>query len=319
MPSYPLLAPSRRLGRTDLTVSPLCLGGNVFGWTADPDQSVSVLDEYAALGGNVIDTADVYSEWAPGNSGGESERIIGRWMAERRNRADIIIATKVAKLSTARGLAPATIRAAADASLARLQTDYIDIYYAHMDDPSVPMEETLGAFDELVRAGKVRYLAASNFTPDRLRLALEVSAREGLAPYVATQDHYNLMERAAYEADIQPLIDEYGLGSLPFYALARGFLTGKYRPGTTIDSPRAGAAKSYAGAKGDRVLAALAAIAEDHGCAIPAVALAWMLGRPGLTAPIASARTAAQLAEIAPMSTLALDANERAALDIASA
>ncbi len=319
MSTDPPLAPSRPLGTTGLTVSPLCLGGNVFGWTADANESMRVLDEYSAQGGNFIDTADVYSEWAPGNSGGESERILGQWMTERRNRGDVLIATKVAKLSTARGLAPDTIRAAVDGSLTRLGTDYIDLYYAHMDDPSTPMEETLGAFDEIVRSGKVRYLAASNFTPDRLREALRISARDGLAPYVATQDHYNLMQREAYERDIEPVVAEYGLASLPYYGLARGYLTGKYRPGVTIDSPRAKGAEAYVGEKGDRVLAVVGQVAAEHGCSPAAVSLAWLLTRPGLTAPIASARTVEQLADLVQLATLTLSADEIAALDAASA
>jgi len=319
MPTDLPFAPSRILGTTGLAVSPLCLGGNVFGWTADRDASMRVLDDYVARGGNFVDTADVYSEWAPGNSGGESERILGQWMAERRNRADILVATKVAKLSTARGLAAGTIHAAVDGSLSRLRTDYIDVYYAHMDDPSVPMEETLGAFDELVRAGKVRYLAASNFTPDRLREALRISERDGLAAYVATQDHYNLMQRDAYERAMEPLVLEYGLASLPYYGLARGFLTGKYRPGTTVDSPRAQAARAYVGDRGDRVLAAIGSIANVHACSPAAVALAWLLTRPGVTAPIASARTVEQLVDLVPMATLTLSADEIDALDAASA
>ncbi len=313
------LAPSRPLGRTGLTVSPLCLGGNVFGWTADLDQSISVLDAYTAEGGNFIDTADVYSEWVPGNTGGDSEKMIGEWLRRRGNRDEVIIATKVAKMSTVRGLAPETIRTAVDGSLTRLGTDYIDLYYAHEDDPSVPLEETLGAFDELVRSGKVRHIAASNFTPERLRESLEVSAANGLATYVATQNHYNLMERTEYETGTEPIVLEHGLASLPYYSLARGFLTGKYRPGVTIDSPRAKGAEPYIGERGDRVLVALESVAGAHACPMAAVALAWLAGRPGITAPLASARTLEQLVDLVPMASVTLTDDERAQLDAASA
>ena len=210
-PSTTPFAPSRPLGSTGLLVSPLCLGGNVFGWTADRDQSFEVLDAYVAAGGNFIDTSDVYSEWVPGNTGGDSERILGEWLTARGNRADMIIATKVAKFSQFRGLAPENIRAAADASLERLQTDYIDLYYAHEDDPAVPMADSLAAFDALVKSGKARHIAASNFTPERLTEALATSAENGLAGYVAVQNHYNLMERHAYEDATEAIVVEHGL------------------------------------------------------------------------------------------------------------
>jgi aryl-alcohol dehydrogenase-like predicted oxidoreductase len=312
------LAPSRTIGSTDLVVSPLCLGGNVFGWTADRDQSFEVLDAYSAAGGNFIDTSDVYSEWVAGNTGGDSELIIGEWLSARGNRSDVILATKVAKLSTARGLAPDTIRRALDDSLRRLQTDYIDLYYAHEDDPEVPMAEVLGTFGELIAAGKVRHIAASNFDPDRLREALAVSAAEGLPPYVAIQDHYNLMERTAYEQDLEPIVLEHGLSSLPYYSLARGFLTGKYRPGVTIDSPRAKGAEPYIGERGDRVLTALQDVADAHGSSMPAVALAWLLSRPGIAAPLASARNTEQLVDLLGMGAVDLTQAEIDALTAAS-
>jgi len=315
----PSLAPTRPLGRTGLTVSPLCFGGNVFGWTADREASFAVLDAYVAAGGNFIDTADVYSEWVTGNTGGDSERIIGEWLTARGNRSEIILATKVAKLSTRRGLAPENIRAAAEESLERLQTDYIDLYYAHEDDESVPMQDSLAAFDALVREGKVRHLAASNFTPERLRASLELQAAEGLAPYVAIQNQYNLMERHEYEDGFEALVVEHGLSSLPYYSLARGFLTGKYRPGVTIDSPRAKGAAPYIGERGDRVLTALQQIADAHGCHMAPVALAWLLTRPGVTAPLASARNPEQLADLLPMGDLQLTDEEAAALTAASA
>lgn len=313
------LAPSRQLPSTGLLVSPLCFGGNVLGWTADRDQSFAVLDSYAGAGGNFIDTADVYSEWVEGNTGGDSERILGEWLTSRGNRGDMIIATKVAKLSTARGLAPSTIRRALDDSLARLNTDYIDLYYAHEDDPSVPLEDVLGTFGELIASGKVRHIAASNFSPERLRESLEVAARTGLPTYVAVQDQYNLMERSHYEESLLPVVEEYSLGALPYYSLARGFLTGKYRSGVTIDSPRAKGAAPYVGEKGDRVLAALESVAAAHGCSVPAVALAWLLTRPGVVAPLASARTVGQLADLLAMGSIHLRPEDVAALDAASA
>jgi aryl-alcohol dehydrogenase-like predicted oxidoreductase len=313
------LTPTRLLGSTGLVVSPLCLGGNVFGWTADRDESFGVMDAYAGLGGNFIDTADVYSEWVPGNTGGDSEKVIGEWIESRGNRADMIIATKVAKMSTARGLSPDNIRSAVDGSLSRLRTDYIDIYYAHEDDPATPIEDTLATFDELIRSGKVRYIAASNFTADRLRESLSVSDANGLAAYVAIQNHYNLMERSDYETQIEPVVVEYGLASLPYYSLARGFLTGKYRPGVTIDSPRAKGAVPYMGERGDRVLLALEQVAQAHGVSLAPVALAWLLTRPGLAAPLASARTLEQFRDLVPMATLALTPDEVALLEDASA
>jgi aryl-alcohol dehydrogenase-like predicted oxidoreductase len=318
MTSLPL-APTRTLGRTGLTVSPLCFGGNVFGWTADRDQSFAVLDAYVAAGGNFIDTADVYSEWVPGNTGGDSERILGEWLASRGNREDLVIATKVAKLSTARGLAPDTIRRALDDSLSRLQTDYVDVYYAHEDDPDVPLEDVLGTFAELIDGGKVRHIAASNFSPERLRESLEVAERSGLPSYAAIQDQYNLMERSHYEDNLLPIVEQYDLVALPYYSLARGFLTGKYRPGVTIDSPRAKGAAPYIGERGDRVLTALEEIAGAHGTSLAAVALAWLLARPGIAAPLASARTVEQFADLVAMGSVDLTDAEVAALTEASA
>ena len=313
------LAPTRPLGSTDLLVSPLCFGGNVFGWTADRDTSFEILDAYVGFGGNFIDTADAYSHWIPGNTGGDSERIIGDWLVERGGRENLIIATKVAKLPTRAGLAPDNIRAALTDSLERLQTDYIDLYYAHEDDESVPMLEWLTAFDELVKAGTVKYLAASNFTPERLVEALRLQREHNLSPFIAIQDLYNLMERSEYERVLAPVVAEFALSSLPYYALAKGFLTGKYRAGVTVDSARAKGAEVYVGERGDRVLGALESIAEAHGVPIAAVSLAWLLTRPGVTAPLASGRTVAQLADLAPMGSLALSSDEVAQLDAASA
>ncbi len=313
------LTPTRPLGATDVLVTPLALGGNVFGWTADRDQSFAVLDAYRDAGGNHIDTADAYSHWIPGNSGGDSEQIMGEWFAARGCRDEVIVATKVAKLPTAAGLSPDNIRTACDASLSRLGTDYIDLYYAHEDDPDVPIAETLGAFGELIAAGKVRHIAASNFTPQRLRESLEVAAAEGLPSYVATQDLYNLVDRSAYEDGLAQVVADFGLGLFPYYSLARGFLTGKYQPGITVDSPRAKGVEQYLGPRGDAVLTALAEVAAAHGVRQAAVALAWLLAKPGVVAPLASARTVDQLDDLLAVGDLELTADEVAALDAASA
>ncbi|MDX6564326.1 MAG: hypothetical protein QOD65_4140, partial [Gaiellales bacterium] len=219
----------RSVASTDLSVFPLCLGGNIFGWTIDEPQSFAVLDAYAAAGGNFLDTADSYSAWVPGNGGGESETIIGNWMAARGNRDDIVVATKVGKSPGVEGLGPATIRRAAEASLARLRTDRIDLYYAHLDDESTPLDETLGAFDELIREGKVRHIAASNYTAPRLAEALDLARGGDLPSYVAIQPHYNLVHREEYEGALAELCAREGVGCVPYLALASGFLTGKYR------------------------------------------------------------------------------------------
>ena len=308
-----------KLGNTDLDVYGLCLGGNVFGWTADEDDSFAVLDAYAAAGGNFIDTADVYSMWNPPFVGGESERMLARWTKSRGNRDAMVIATKLGKRPDRPGLSAANIRRAAEDSLERLDTDYIDLYYAHADDPTVPMEETLGAFDALVREGKVRYIAASNFTAPRLAEALAVSDREGLARYVALQNHYNLMERTEYERDTAPLLEREGIPSLPFYGLARGFLAGKYRPGVDVDSVRAGAVASYRNERGYRVLDALDQVAAAHGTTVAAVSLAWLAAQPTVATPIASARTPQQLLELLPFTELELSDDELSALSTASA
>ncbi|MHB8797739.1 MAG: aldo/keto reductase [Thermoanaerobaculia bacterium] len=307
-----------RIGATSLEVFPLCLGGNVFGWTATEAESFAVLDAYSAAGGNFVDTADVYSAWAPGNAGGESEEILGRWMSLRGCRDRIVVATKVGKMTGLTGLPAATIRKAAEESLRRLRTDRIDLYYAHADDPATPLEETLGAFDALVREGKVRHVAASNYTADRLADALAVSDRLGLARYVALQPHYNLVHRTGYEGDLESLSVREGLACFPYYALASGFLAGKYRPGTTVKSARSEGAAKHLDDTGLRVLATLDAIASERGTSVAAVALAWLLGRPGVVAPIASARTPEQLAELLPAATLSLRPEEMSRLDAAS-
>ncbi|WML81219.1 aldo/keto reductase [Streptomyces sp. VNUA74] len=310
----------RKLGSSDLEVFPLALGGNVFGWTADQDRSFAVLDAYTAAGGNFVDTADSYSAWVDGNSGGESESVLGAWFAARGNRDDVVLATKVSQHPEYPGLSGANIKAAADASLRRLRTDHIDLYYTHFDKPEVPVEEIVGALDELVRAGKVRHIAASNISAERLAASLEFSDREGLARYVALQPHYNLVSRDTYEGPLRDLAERSGLAAVPYYALAAGFLTGKYRPGTSVDSPRAGGAgKHLETERGRRVLAALDEIAEAHGAPVATVALAWLAAQPTVAAPIASARTVEQLPALLGVAELSLTDDEIAALTRASA
>ena len=294
-----------------LDVSRFCLGANVFGWTADADASFEVLDAYVAAGGNFVDTADSYMWRIPGNSGGESETIIGDWMAARGNRDSIVIATKVGSLPQRAGLGGENIAAAAEDSLRRLRTDRIDLYYAHKDDPDTAQEETLDAFDALVKAGKVREIAASNFSVERLRNALEISKRDGLASYSALQPHYNLMEREEFESALAPLLQSEGLAAVPYYALAKGFLTGKYRDGgPAVDSVRAEGARAYLTDTGRAVLAVLEEISLGHEVPIASVALAWLAAQPTVAAPIASARTKEQLDGLLPMLDLKLTDDE---------
>ncbi|MFF4650365.1 aldo/keto reductase [Streptomyces sp. NPDC001380] len=309
------------LGGSDLAVLPLSLGGNVFGWTADEQQSFAVLDAYAAGGGNFVDTADVYSAWAPGNSGGESETVIGRWMRSRGNRDAVVVATKVGAHPERKGLRAANVRAAAEDSLRRLQTDRIDLLYTHFDDPETPVEEFLGALDELVRAGKVRHIAASNISPERLEEALAASEREGLARYVAVQPHYNLVSRGTYEGPLAETAARHGLSAVPYFALASGFLTGKYRPGgAAVESARAaGAGKYLEDPRGPRILEALDAVAAARGAEVATVALAWLAAQPTVAAPIASARTVEQVPALLAAAELELTADELAALTAASA
>jgi aryl-alcohol dehydrogenase-like predicted oxidoreductase len=290
-----------KLANTDLTVYPLCLGGNVFGYSADKQNSEAVLSFYADNGGNFIDTADMYSQWAPGHIGGESETIIGDWMAKRGNRQKMIIATKVSKLDTRPGLKAANIKAACDESLKRLKSDYIDLYYAHQDDLDTPLEESLGAFDELIKAGKVRYIAASNFTPERLQESLDISKANGLSSYIASQDQYNLLDRE-YEKGLMPTIEKNGLSQIPFYGLARGFLTGKYRPGVSVESVRAnGVASNYANERGWNLLSKLDKIAKEKKTTVAAISLAWLRAQPTVATPIASATKLEQIKEIMPI------------------
>ena len=285
---------------TDLVVHPLCLGSNIFGSNADEAQSHSVMDAYFAHGGNFIDTADMYSQWVQGHVGGESETIIGSWMKARSNRASMVIATKVSKMDRRPGLSAANIFAACEESLNRLQTDYIDLYYSHEDDATVPMEETLGAYGQLIAQGKVRYIAASNFSPERLRLAMKISQENYLPAYCAVQDLYNLVDRTAYENGMAQAVTEFGISNIPFYGIARGFLSGKYRPGVTeVDSKRAAGAREYATDKGFAVITAMDEISHAHNDApLAAIALAWLRANPTVSVPIASARTVEQLNEI---------------------
>ncbi|PWI20600.1 alcohol dehydrogenase [Streptomyces sp. Act143] len=310
----------RKLGTSDLEVFPLSLGGNVFGWTADETQSFAVLDAYTAAGGNFLDTADSYSAWVEGNSGGESETIIGKWAKARGNRDDLVIATKVSQHPEYQGLTAANIKAAADASLRRLGTDRIDLYYTHFDKPEVPVEEIIGALDELVKAGKVRHIAASNISAERLEESLAFSEREGLARYIALQPHYNLVSRETYEGELQAAAERAGLAAVPYFALASGFLTGKYRDGEVVEGARAaGAGKHLQTERGRKVLAALDDIAEAHRVPVATVALAWLAAQPTVAAPIASARTVEQLPALVRVAEVTLTDAEVERLTEASA
>ncbi|MGY1688965.1 aldo/keto reductase [Geodermatophilus sp. SYSU D01105] len=305
-----------RIPGTDLTVSDLCLGGNVFGWTADEPTSYALLDRFAdatpSTQAPFVDTAESYGR-------GRSEEILGGWMAERGMRDRVVVATKASRLEKEHPLSAREIRTAAEGSLRRLQTDRIDLYYAHYDDETTPLEETLQAFDELVQAGKVRYAAASNYSADRLTEARQTAERLGTTGYVALQPHYNLMERPAYEAELRDVVAAQGMGVLPYFALAKGFLTGKYRPGEQVDSPRAEGAAAYVGERGDRVLTALQQVADAHGVTGAAVALRWLADQPTVVSPIASGRSVDQLADLLPMQDLVLTDEERRLLTDASA
>lgn len=287
------------IAETDLVVHPLCLGSNIFGGNADELQSHAVMDAYADHGGNFIDTADVYNQWIQGHVGGESESIIGSWMSKRSNRQSIVIATKVSKLDRRPGLSASNIFAACEESLNRLQTDYIDLYYSHADDESISLDETLGAYAQLIAQGKVRYIAASNFTPARLRESIKYSEENNIPAYVAVQDLYNLVDRTSYEGEMSQTVADLGITNLPFYGIARGFLTGKYRPGVTeVDSMRAAGAREYATDKNYAVLSAMDDVAKNHNVSLAGIALAWLRAQPTVSAPIASARTVEQVHEI---------------------
>jgi len=300
-----------RIGTSDLTVFPLALGGNVFGWTADEQTSHQVLDAYTSAGGDFIDTADVYSAWAPGNSGGESERVIGSWLAASGKRDDVVIATKVSQHPEFPGLSASNVAAAARASLERLGTDRIDLYYAHFDDESTPLEETVRAFDQLVREGLVRYTAISNYSRARADEWIRIAKDDGLALPVAIQPHYNLVTREPHESEIAPLAAAEGLGVVPYFSLAAGFLTGKYRTKDDFaGKDREGQVSGYFTDQGLAVVDALAAIADAHDTELASVALAWLQAQPDVVAPIASARNTEQLPALLASADLELTAEE---------
>ncbi len=306
------------IGRSDLDIFPLCLGANVFGWTADRDESFRILDAFHAGGGDFIDTADSYSAWVPGNTGGDSERIIGEWLAARRPK-NLVVATKVSQHPDFRGLSAKNIRAAAEASLQRLGVDAIDLYYAHYDDETVPLEETVAAFGDLVTDGLVRYTAVSNYSAERIREWIGYAAAAGSAQPVAVQPHYNLVHRNAVEETIVPVAEEFDLGLVPYYSLASGFLTGKYRSADVPDaagtSPRAKGAVKYATPQGLAIIDTLESIGRAHGASIAATALAWLRAQPTVVAPIASASRVSQVADLLAAGTLDLTAAEIAELD----
>jgi aryl-alcohol dehydrogenase-like predicted oxidoreductase len=311
----------RKLGKSGLEIAPLALGGNVFGWTIDEKTSFKVLDAFIEAGFNFIDTADVYSIWVPGHKGGESETIIGKWLKERGRRTDVLIATKVGfpMAPDKKGLSKTYITQAVEESLTRLQTDYIDLYQSHTDDPEAPQEETLEAYTQLIKEGKVRVIGASNFSAERLARALQTSEERGFAVYQTLQPQYNLYERAGFEKDLEPLCREKGLGVISYYSLASGFLTGKYRSEKDLaQSARGRTVKAYLNDRGYRILQALDQVAGKYGATCARVSLAWLLARPGLTAPIASATSLEQLHELTAATMLDLDSDSIDLLNQAS-
>jgi aryl-alcohol dehydrogenase-like predicted oxidoreductase len=299
---------TRKLGQHGPEVPVICLGGNVFGWTVSESDSLRLLDRAFASGLTFIDTADVYSRWAPGHHGGESESILGEWFSRSGRRKDIILATKVGMEmgEGKKGLSARYIAEAVEASLRRLQTDYIDLYQSHTDDSSIPLEETMGAFDKLVKAGKVRYIGASNYSGARLAEAIETSRRNGLAEYVSLQPHYNLVARQKFESDLLPVVEKYQIGVIPYYSLAAGFLTGKYRRGEEAQSARAGTVKKYFNEHGYAVVDALVEVAKVHNSTPARVALAWLRAQPAVTAPIASATSEKHLDDLVAATELEL-------------
>jgi aryl-alcohol dehydrogenase-like predicted oxidoreductase len=311
----------RQLGRSGIAVAPFCFGGNVFGWTADETTSFALLDRFVEAGFDFIDTADAYSRWVPGHTGGESETIIGRWMKARGNRNKMIIATKVgADMGQGRTMASSYVHKAVEDSLRRLQTDYIDLYQTHWDDEKTPLEEVLSTYADLIKAGKVRAIGASNYSAARLQETLDISARTGLPRYESLQPHYNLVERKGYEAELGPLCRKEQIGVIPYYSLASGFLTGKYRSKDDAQkSPRGAGATKYLDDRGQRLLAALDEIAAARKASLAQVALAWLLAKPELTAPIASATSLGQLDELLGAVRLDLSPADVARLDAASA
>lgn len=311
----------RPLGKSPLSIAPLAFGGNVFGWSADEKRSFELLDAFVGAGFNLIDTADVYSAWVPGNRGGESETIIGQWLKRSGKRHQVVLATKVAKWVEHRGLSPVNIQKAVEGSLQRLQTDHIDLYQAHDDDASVPLQETLGAFGRLIEQGKVRAIGASNYSADRFAEALAASKQHGLPRYESLQPEYNLVNRKGYELALEPLIRTEGIGVINYYALASGFLSGKYRSAADLSksAARGGAVQKYLNPHGLGILATLDRVAATHGATVAQVALAWLIARPGVTAPIASATSVEQLHELLGAVALNLSQDDIAQLDLASA
>lgn len=312
----------RELGTSGIETPPLILGGNVFGWTADKATSFAVLDRFAAAGGTLIDTADVYSAWVPGHQGGESEAIVGEWLRQSGKAGQVKIATKVGMLDGEGGtkLAPARIAAACDASLKRLGVETIDLYFAHQDDEAVPQQDVLAAFDKLIQAGKVKAIGASNFHAARLKSALDIATREGLPHYRALQNEYNLLSRHKFEGELQDLCVEYNIGCVPYYGLASGYLTGKYRSEADLGkSVRGGRMTALMEGKGPAVLAAMDEIAAETGATLAQIALAWLAAQPGVTAPIASATSVAQLEELVGAFTLELTPAQLDTLTVAGA
>jgi len=312
----------RRLGQTDLSITPLVLGGNVFGWTADEKTSFDLLDRFAGAGLNAIDTADAYSRWVPGNKGGESETIIGKWMKSRGNRDKIVVITKVGSDmgQGKKDLSAAHIERAVEASLKRLQTDVVDLYLSHWPDPTTPYEETLGAYEKLLAAGKVRHIGASNLDAGQLRAALDVASLRGLPRYAVLQPEYNLYDRSSFDGPLHDLCAAEDIGVITYFALAKGFLSGKYRSEADLGkSARGSGVKAYLNARGMRILAALDTVAARHSASQAEVALAWVMAQPGITAPIASATTLEQVDSLVRAASLKLGAEDFAALDKASA
>ena len=309
----------RRLGRSALETAPIAFGGNVFGWTVDESVSFALLDAFVDAGFNLIDTADGYSAWVPGNQGGESETIIGKWLARSGKRDKVLIATKVAKFARRPGLSAANIALAVEDSLRRLQVDRIDLYQSHQDDPATPVEETLGAYAKLIEQGKVRAIGASNFGAARLAESLAIAKKYNLPRYESLQPEYNLVARAGYESELEPLIRKEDIGVISYYGLASGFLTGKYRSEADLSkSARGQGVRKYLDARGLRILAALDEVASRHAATPAQVALAWLIARPGVTAPIVSATNVAQLEEILAAARLQLAAEDIAVLNAAS-
>jgi aryl-alcohol dehydrogenase-like predicted oxidoreductase len=311
----------RSLGNSSLSITPLAFGGNVFGWTVDEPRAFELLDAFVDGGGNLIDTADVYPAWAPGNRGGESETIIGKWLRKSGKRDQVVIASKVGKWAQHKGLAPVNLQMAVEDSLRRLQTDRIDLYFAHEDDANVLLADTLGGFARLIEQGKVRAIGASNYGAERFADALAVSRQHNLPRYEVLQPEYNLVSRRGYEAELEPLVRRENVGVICYYALASGFLSGKYRDAADVAShpARGGGARKYLNPHGLAVLAALDEVAAIHHATPAQVALAWLMARPGIGAPIASATSVAQLSELLGALQLSLDAEEIAALDQTSA